>query len=316
MHEFKFALQQTNYVMKFHQLLNLPFDYFQNKKEKWLYIISCSVFFLLFLLVYQPFGLSAQMESGERSIMELLAFVVLLSVLVFTVLYVSQFILRKRFSSAKNDLRNFLKWFLIDIALIVLLNTILDAIFDGDDYNTLNGLLDELVFDVIIIYMALVFVLLYPVLGSTAYVLLRRLHKDKQKLETDLDLVTTHYKIASGNEDLLKIVDEKGDCKLTVPINHLYSIESKNQYVSVTYKRNDQLIEQTIRTRFSKVLDELGDIPSIFKCHRSYAINLLNVQELTNVNQKPNVVLDETKAIKIPVSKTYLKDIKLQLSKF
>jgi hypothetical protein len=271
---------------------------------------------MLFLLLYQPFGLSAEIESGEHTYMELLVLVVVFSTLVFIVLYTSQFVLRNRFPNNNNDLRAFLKWFLIDIALIVLLSVIIEIIFGSDELNSVNTVLDELVFDVIMAYFALAFVLLYPVLGSSVYVHLKQLHNDKQQLKTDLDVVTTHYKIASGNDELVKILDEKGDCKLTVSINNLYVIESQNQYISVKYMRNHQLVEQKIRARFSKVLQDFKDVPSILKCHRSYAVNLLNVKELININQKPNVVLDEMQTIKIPVSKTYLKDVKLQLSRY
>ncbi|WP_298900564.1 LytTR family DNA-binding domain-containing protein [uncultured Psychroserpens sp.] len=271
---------------------------------------------MLFLLVYQPFGLSAEIESGEHSLLQILALIIFLSTVVFIVLYVSQFVLRKRFPNTKNNLKSFLKWFLIDIALIVLLSAAVEITFDNEELNSVNAILDELVFDVLITYLALVFVLLYPVLGCSMYVHLKQLKNDKQQLKTDLDVVTTHYKIASGNEELIKILDEKGECKLTIPLNNLYAIESKNQYVSIKYKRNDALIEQNIRTRFSKLLNELQDIPSIFKCHRSFAINLINVQELKCINQKPNVILDEASVLKVPVSKTYIKDVKSLLSKY
>ena len=302
--------------MQFRQFLKLPFHHFQNKKEKWLYIISCSVFFMLFLLVYQPFGLSAEIESGEHSFAEVFLLIAFLSLVVFMVLYVSQFVLRVRFPNSHNNLKYFLKWFLIDIGLIVLLSATIELIFGREELNTVDAILDELVFDVITTYFALVFVLLYPVLGSFVYVHLRQLHNDKQELKADLDVVTAHYKMVSGNKELVKVLDEKGDCKLTIPLNNLYAIESKNQYVSVKYKRNDQLIEQHVRTRFSKVLQDFQDVPMIFKCHRSYAINLINVQGLKNINQKPNVVFNEAYPLKVPVSKTYLKEVKLELSKY
>ncbi|WP_353780240.1 LytTR family transcriptional regulator DNA-binding domain-containing protein [Winogradskyella sp. 3972H.M.0a.05] len=302
--------------MKFRQLLELPFHHFQAKQEKWLYVISCSVFFMIFALVYQPFGLSAEIESGEHTFVQLFALIGFISTVVFIVLCVSQFVLRERFPNTKNDLRYFLKWFLIDIALVVFLSLIVEITFDNDELNSVEAILDELVFDVVMTYFALVFVLLYPVLGTCMYVYLKQLHNDKQQLKTDLDVVTTHYKMVSGNEELIKILDEKGECKLTIPLNNLYAIESKNQYVSIKYKRNDILMEQCIRTRFSKLLDELQDIPGIYKCHRSFAINLFNVLELKTINQKPNVILDEAEALRIPVSKTYLKDVKAQLSKY
>ena len=302
--------------MQLRQLLKLPFHHFQNKKEKWLYVLSCSLFFILFLFIYKPFGLGMALELEEYTLSQFLILVAFLSILVFLGLYVSQFILRMRFPNTNNNLAYFLKWFLIDVGLIVLLNAIVEYTWLEEDVITLNNFMEEVVFDVLRTFFYLTVVLLYPVMGSLVFVRLKQLHNDKQKLKSDLDVVTTRYKMVSGNEELIKILDEKGDCKLTVPLNNLYAIESKNQYVSIKYKRNNQLIEQNIRARFSNVLQEFQDFPSILKCHRSYAINLLNAQGLKNINQKPNVIFDETYSLKIPVSKTYLKDIKLQLSKY
>ncbi len=302
--------------MKFNQFLQLPFHHFQNAKEKWIYILSCSLFFMLFLLIYKPFGLGIALELGEHTIAEFLFFVGLLSIMVFFVLWISQFVLRKRYPNTKNNLAYFLKWFLIDVGLIVALNAIVEYTWLEEDIITLNNFMEEVVIDIIRTYFYATIVLLYPVMGSFMYVYLKQLHNDKQQLKTDLDVITTHYKIVSGNEDLIKIFDEKGDCKLTVPLNNLYAIESRNQYVSIKYKRNKQLVEQSIRARFSRVLQELQDIPTILKCHRSYAINLSNVLALKTIDQKPNLILDENTTLKIPVSKTYLKDIKSQLSKY
>lgn len=304
--------------MQFRQFLKLPFHHFQTKNQKWLYVLSCSLFFMLFLLLYQPFGISAVLESGEHTIGELFILAIALGSLVFLALYISQFILRARFfsTSTNTNVGDFIKWFLIDISFIVFLNAIIEYSWYEDDIITVNNFIQEVVLDIVVTFFILIFVLLYPVLGSLAYVNLKQLHSDKLQLKTDLDILTTHYKIVSGNEELLKIFDEKGDCKLTVPLNNLYAIESRNQYISIKYKRNDQLIEQSIRTQFSKVLQELQDIPTIHKCHRSYAVNLLNVKELKRIDQKPNLILDEVSVLKIPVSKTYLKEIKLELSKY
>lgn len=302
--------------MQFRQFLKLPFHHFQTKNQKWLYVLSCSLFFMLFLLVYQPFGISAVLETGEHTIGEFLVLVSSLGAMVFFALYMSQFVLRKHFLNTNTNLGYFLKWFLIDISLIVFLSSIAELSWFEDDIITIDNFMEDVVLGIFLTFLTLVFVLLYPVLGSLAYVNLKQLHNDKEQLKTDLDILTTHYKIASGNEELLKIFDEKEECKLTVPLNNLYAIESRNQYISIKYKRNNQLVEQTIRTQFSKVLEELKDIPTIHKCHRSYAVNLLHVKELKRIDQKPNLILDEGSVLKVPVSKTYLKEIKLELSKY
>ncbi len=133
-------------------------------------------------------------------------------------------------------------------------------------------------------------------------------------LKKEISLVNVRYKMIANNDDLIKICDENNKHKITIDLSSLYSIESKNQYVVIKFKRDNQIIERTIRTRFSKLLFELDSFPSILRCHRSFAINLQNVASLSSINNSPTLILGKDFLIKIPISKSYFKDIKEKLT--
>lgn len=302
--------------MKVAQFLNIPFQHFITKKEKWRYIIITSLFFILFLFIYQPFGIYADAVEEDFSIAEFITILLSIGSVVFLVLYVSQFVLRKRFAPSEFNLKFFLKWFFMDIVFIVMIMNVVEFFVFEDDVITINNVMEEVIFGVVGSFFILFFTLLYPVIGILAFTYLKQLHTDKKTLEKDLDIARAHYKIASGNDTPIEILDEKGICKLTVSINNVFTIESKNQYVSIKYRRNDRIVEQQIRARFSVLFDSLGDFPSMLRCHRSFAVNLMNVEKLKYIDQKPNLVLGTTELLKIPVSKTYLKEVKSKLSKY
>jgi hypothetical protein len=298
------------------QILNLPFHHFNTRKEKWRYVLTSVLFFIFFLLIYQPFGIYAEAEEEKFSALEFIGLLFSIATVVFLVLCVSQFILRKRFAPSEFNLKFFLKWFLIDIVCIVIIMAIVEFFLFEDDIITIDNVLKEVVFGIVATFFVLFFILLYPVVGILAFVHLKKLHNDKKELEKDLSVVSAHYKIASGNQELVKIVDEKGICKLTVSVSNLFIIESKNQYVSIRYRRNDRIVEQCIRARFSVIFESLTKFPTMLRCHRSYAINLMNVETLKFIDHKPTLILDASETLKIPVSKTYLKEIKAKLSEY
>ncbi|WP_272151516.1 LytTR family DNA-binding domain-containing protein [Tenacibaculum aiptasiae] len=300
--------------MKIGQFLNIPFEFFNTNKEKWFYVSSSSIFLMLFVLVYQPFGIYEVLKNSRYNIVELLLLLLFFSCVIFLVLAFSQFVLRKQFLVKNYTIKYFLKWFFVDVLLIVCVTTIIDYFVFEEDVITIDNIMKEMFFYSFLTYFSLCIVLLYPVMGILVYTYLKQLLSDKVTLEKDLTVIKEHYKIASGNEDLIKVLDENDVCKLTVAINTIYAIESQNQYILIKYLKNGRLIEQSVRTRFSKILNELKDFPSLIKCHRSYAVNLMNIESLKYLNQKPNLILGSPEMIKIPVSKTYLKDIKTKIS--
>ncbi|CAM1340463.1 LytTR family transcriptional regulator DNA-binding domain-containing protein [Tenacibaculum amylolyticum] len=300
--------------MKIKELLNIPLPLFNTRQEKWQYIISSTLFFVFFLLVYRPFGILDKSHAHGHSVTRYIMIVLIFAMIIFSILTLSQFIFRERFFVENRTIKYFIKWFLIDVLLIICFATFMVLLIFSEKIYSVEGFLSKIILRSIGMYFNISVVLLYPVMGTLIYNYIKQLHNDKKEIENDLELMNNHYKIASGNDDLVQIVDENNECKLTVPMNAIYAMESQNQYVSIQYLKNEKLCKQIIRTRFSKILKELEEIPSIIKCHRSYAVNLINIETLKNINQKPTLILGTFESIKVPVSKTYLKDVKTKLS--
>ncbi len=108
--------------MQINTILNLVLkDYLKTQKEKWTYIIGSSIFFVVFLLLYKPFGLSDSFLSIDTTIFEKLSFVLVEGINVFTVLSLSLFFFRKYLKKNKNSIKNLIIIFSIEVLLIVII---------------------------------------------------------------------------------------------------------------------------------------------------------------------------------------------------
>ena len=100
----------------------------------------------------------------------------------------------------------------------------------------------------------------------------------------------------------LLLQSKNGKNKLKIKLeNFLYARSSEN-YVSISYTVNDQVKEHLIRKPLKILEKELKMYPEIQKPHRSYLINITNIQSVKQVKDKVFLgVMKES----IPVSKKY-----------
>ncbi|BDD11505.1 hypothetical protein FUAX_39370 (plasmid) [Fulvitalea axinellae] len=295
--------------MKIKQFLNLPFNFFHTKEEKWLYIFSSSLFFMLFLLTYRPFGDFEELKFKKEFIFVLLYE----GAITFIAFYISQFwlkkyILKRRVRSYKANLL----YFMLEVALIQLIMLLLMGVQQAVlGTCPLKDGRPPIVFALIglEIYFSKCLVLIYPLAGSALYIHIRRLSHEKKEIESELHKVQQEYSLQKDQNDMVDIMDENGNVNLTIPLAQLLTLESSNQYVMVRYFQQGQARTKLVRTQLKKVLSELTDCP-IIQCHRSFAANLLNVNSLKVLNRKNYLIMNGPENLKIPVSKTYLANIK------
>ena len=101
-----------------------------------------------------------------------------------------------------------------------------------------------------------------------------------------------------------------GDTKESLEVSPLLIllIEAAGNYVYVYYKETKQT-RKIIRTTFSNMEKQLAKYPFLIKCHRTYMVNLNYITNLNKDSQGYHLILEGTSK-EIPVSRTYLKEIK------
>lgn len=312
--------------MRFRLFLNQPVRVFNNDKKKWIYILSSMIFAAFFILFYTPFGISEEMEKESTTVFRILSFVGGEVISIFISLYFVQFIILKRLAYTSIVLNKYLRFFFLEMLCIAFLsNSILEItehlFFPHELAEDLDS--SEFLFNYPILYFILdsfqtvipqVFVLSYPFMGCLLYFYVSDLKEEVYELESELKSFKINYKERKNEHILLELLDENNQIEFSLHLNQMLALESSNQYVLLYYiDENKVVTKQIIRTRLKKILNELTHTPTL-QCHRSYAVNLLNVEQLKRIEKKSFLTLSGTDQLRIPVSKTYLSDIKNRVS--
>jgi len=89
--------------------------------------------------------------------------------------------------------------------------------------------------------------------------------------------------------------------------NTLLYVQAEENYINIYFiDTNNEIQSKTFRQTLSEVH---GQISFLQKCHRSYLVNIKNIQEISGNSQNAKIRFSQTEH-KIPLSKTYYKDIK------
>jgi DNA-binding LytR/AlgR family response regulator len=109
----------------------------------------------------------------------------------------------------------------------------------------------------------------------------------------------------------LKSDSEKESVQLF--LNDLFFIESADNYCRVYYRREKKIISVMLRSTLKRFEDQLK-YPEVFRCHRTYVVNLRNVHKVSGNSQGYRLHFkdfDQT----VPVSRKIGDDIHERLQK-
>lgn len=270
--------------------------YTESKKYKLtLAALSC-IFVYAFLLFFQPFGINNY--RPDEKITLLLAFILLvLAVIIFVIILISEFLIRPLFFSTFPQL-SILVWLLLEIFLISTTTFLL--------YNILGEFHDFYLSSYLKHILELGVVLAFPFAATIFYfkhsTILKEFHEVKS-LSKDSD-VMQEIVIISG--------DYKND-QIALPLNSIVFIESEDNYVSLNYLEDQQLKKYLIRSTLSSLEQKLT--PEFFaKCNRSIIANLIHLESFIHHQKKLTLKLKSV-SDSIKVSKSHQEKILSLLEK-
>ena len=112
----------------------------------------------------------------------------------------------------------------------------------------------------------------------------------------------------------VQIYDEKGEMRLSVRREHLFLLESADNYVCVWYINNNSPKKVLVRNTLTKVAKQL-ESTHIQRCHRSYIINLDLIKVMRREKEGIFVEFGVEGVPDVPISKTYVENINNWLTK-
>lgn len=135
-------------------------------------------------------------------------------------------------------------------------------------------------------------------------------------------LLRSYLKLANGINKKLKdnksiqdqLIHFKSDYtkdSLSIKVSLLLFIRAANNYIEVFWKEGEVVKSQMIRTSLKKAEEILNEFKFIFKCHRSFMVNINYIDKIEGSIQGYKLHFDKV-GFSIPVSKNFaykLKDI-------
>ena len=110
--------------------------------------------------------------------------------------------------------------------------------------------------------------------------------------------------IGFKSSNLISIRDSRGVLQLSVAKENLLYIESADNYICIWYQKNDVLKKQLMRITMKDISEQLSD-SNIVRCHRSYMVNLDLVKVMRREKENIFLELGVPGVREIPISKTY-----------
>ena len=125
-------------------------------------------------------------------------------------------------------------------------------------------------------------------------------------IKKKLDQVVQQFRDPA--EIFIPFKDENGILRLTLKSVNILYLESSDNYVVVNYLDNEKQKKYLVRNNLKNLEKNLKDYP-IFRCHRSYSVNIRNVKMIRKVKSGYELVISTGNEECIPVSKSYEKKI-------
>ena len=131
--------------------------------------------------------------------------------------------------------------------------------------------------------------------------------KDTQQrlMLTKSDTVESDDEVMPEHTEIINLMDNNGNLKLSVKLDNLYYIKAEDNYINVFYQRSGAIASYMLRCKMQTIADNCVDSSSLMRCHRSYIVNIKKVSVLHN--EADGFVIDfEREGLEsVPVSKTY-----------
>lgn len=247
------------------------------------------LFVAFFLIVIQPFGI------GNFTIENKYFYLLLYGVVTTVCVLLLRLIVFYRYSKY-NEQSN---WTVLKeiISILVLISTITIG----------NYLLTILLFDIKInwtgignmFFMVFTIGLFPTVFGVMANYIY---HFKKYNKVIDIQIVTNVSDENLSNKSI-KIIAENGKDFIEIEAKNLYYIESSDNYSTLYFLKNDILQKELIRSSLTRLETQI-QLNYIVRCHRSFIVNLENVQKVTGNAQGYKLHLNFSNLM-VPVARKY-----------
>jgi len=260
-------------------------------------ILFTSLFALVFINIYSPFGAEKWFNLTRFQFFTYSSLIILTGVLVVVI---SRILMYKVCKNNIISIWQYLLWIFGEILLMALFYALFEKFYLKD-----QRLFTEIV-KISSRHTALVLLLPYSVL----WLYFSWIDKKEQ-----IERLADDQTISSNIRDMIPFYDDKGILKFSIKKENLLCLESAENYVSICYLNKGKVSKYLLRDTLKKVEENFSGT-EIIRCHRSYMVNFDKVKVIKKDKYGLNLELDNLSVMDIPVSKTYVNSVMQTFSKY
>ena len=257
-------------------------------------VIVATLFALVFLTAYTPFSDTSWFQLGTNS-----RFVGTVGFVGIGTFFLA--CSRTLMTYCVKKLRHFafwayILWLFIEIVLIAAFHTYLSFFVVKATSYSLGYIFGK---SMLIAFIALA-------VPYTITDLMFSLQDTRRKLMlTKSDTVESDDEVMPEHTEIINLMDNNGNLKLSVKLDNLYYIKAEDNYINVFYQRSGAIASYMLRCKMQTIADNCVDSSSLMRCHRSYIVNINKVSVLHNEADGFIIDFEREGLESIPVSKTY-----------
>jgi hypothetical protein len=260
-------------------------------------ILFTSVFALVFINIYSPFGADRWYKLTNLEFFTYSSLTILTGVLVVVVSRIIMYNFCRRHTI---NIWQYLLWIFAEVFLMALSYAVFEK-FILKDIRIFSDLVKISSRNT-----ALVLLLPYSVLW------LYFSWKDKKE---QIDRLADVHSFSSNTRDMIPFYDDKGILKFSIKKENLLFLEAAENYISICYLNKGKVSKYLLRDTLKKAEENFSGT-EIIRCHRSYMVNFEKVKVIRKDTDGLKLELDNPNVIDIPVSKTYVNSVMQTFSKY
>jgi len=272
-----------------------PYPLIQSKIHKLKLIAGVGFFIFAFLIAFQPF--SFDNLTGNKILFAFYYALVTIA-LMSVILFLFPIIFKKFFDPSR--------WVVFKMLLLIL--SFILTISLGNWYLTKTVIDQEGVNHSLLFFLtATSMVGLFP---SILYIYIsERIAYNQHNVVASSVSNFKKSKLTHANDNLkIRIQGNNKNESLSINIENLIYISSEKNYASVFYYNDKEIKERLLRTSLTKIESQLASFPQIIRCHKSYIVNTIFVNEIKG-NARGYFLEIEPIDLLIPVSRNFPKEL-------
>jgi len=264
--------------------------------------IGEGTFIALFLIFFQPFGVSEWQDPNKNSY---LAGYGLITALCGIIL---RFAVFKTFPKYHSEATWNVGKEVLSIMMLIMMIAAGNIVYSNLIFNFENGIISFLW-----MLLAVVIIGIFPATFGVMLNYIIQLKKFNQQIVVhhhhtpEITLAEQVSENKVQNSVLLKLIAENEKDSIELAVDSLYFIESSDNYSTVFYEKNQKLQKELLRSSLTRLESQISS-ENIVRCHRSFIVNLDKVEKVTGNAQGYKLHLKSPELL-VPVARKYSKII-------